>query len=216
MSESLMTNKYCYLEEPEWTALYRSLTQDTTFLNDRSSLTVNVRSLMFPISGIWHDITQVVKSDQLFDDFAIAALDLRCRNSHQDLLDWMEDYKSYCVKMSLTAPPPQELTMRRELFGAALECLSIVKRLLATVCDVERSKLEKETQALAQLILDLQKQPSPKHSWLFAGHEVGVATTIIVTKDEWEGDFTYDSEYERRMASRTRYNMWDNTLRSMG
>lgn len=187
--------------------------QETDFLTDRSSLTVNVRSLMFELPGLWHDVGETLTGPQLFDDEAMLALEIRCRNSHVGFINWMEDYKSHCVRMSLAATPCSELAMRRELFGAALECLTIVKRLLASVCDREREKLEVEAQALAHLILDLQKQPSPKHSWLFSGHEVGVAYTVMLTKDQWEGSFTYDSEYDRRMASRLRYNTWSNTLR---
>ena len=168
---------------------------------------------MFPIPGLWNDIGEAVAGDELFDDYALGALETRCRTSHESLIDWMEDYKAHCVMMSLASPPQQELTMRRELFGASLECLSLIKRLLATVCDAERVKLENETQALANLILELQKQPSPKHSWLFSGHEVGVAYTCMLTKDQWAENITYDSEYEQRMASRNRYNTWSNTLR---
>jgi hypothetical protein len=76
--------------------------------------------------------------------------------------------------------------------------------------------LERETQGLAHLVLDLQKQPSPKHSWLFSGHEVGVAYTVMLTKDQWEGGFEYSSDTERRLAIRTRYNTWSNTLRMTG
>jgi hypothetical protein len=116
----------------------------------------------------------------------------------------MEDYKGHCVKLSLTTPPPSEIAMRRELFGASLECLVLVKRILATVCDQERVKLETEIQALAHLILNLQKQPSSSHSWLFSGHEVGIAYTVMLTKDQWEGHYTYESEEERKLATRTR------------
>ena len=216
MSESLVANTHCYLEQPEWIDLYRSIVQDSDYLTDRSTLTVNVRLQMFSLPGIWRDIADVVTGPLLFDDHALAELECRCRTAHKDFIDWMEDYKAHCVKMSLASPPPQELAMRRELFGAALECLAILKRLSSTVCDAERLKLEIEAQALAHLILDLQKQPSPKHSWLFSGHEVGVAYTVMLTKDQWEEDVSSCTLYERKMASRTRYNTWSNTLRMTG
>ena len=162
--------------------LYESLAQEKDYLDDRSPLTIQVRKNMFPLSGLWCDLGEVVTGPQLFDDDALASLTMRCRKLHQDYIDWMEDYKAHCVKMSFTTPPPREITMRRELFGACLECLILVKRLLATVRDDEREKLETECQALAHLILDLQKQPSSSHSWLFSGHEVGIAYTVMLTK----------------------------------
>ena len=199
-----MSGTPCYLEEPEWMGLYRSLAQDKDYLDDRSTLTINIRALMFSLPRLWHDVSEVVLGPQLFDDDALTTLATRCRDIHQRYIDWMEDYKSHCVRLSLATPPPSEIAMRRELFGASLECLVLVKRMLATVRDHERVRLETETQALAHLILDLQKQPSSKHSWLFSGHEVGIAYTIMLTKDQWEGHYTYESEEERKLAIRTR------------
>lgn len=213
ISECLVSNSPCYLEEPAWTELYKSIIQEKDFLDDRSALTVNLRCLMFPMSGLWHDVGKVITGPKLFDDEALATLAYRCRKLHKEDIDWMEEYKAHCVRLSLATPPPEEIAMRRELFGAALECLILVKRLLATVCDDERERLETETQALAHLILDLQKQPSTKHSWLFAGHEVGIAYSAILTKDQWDGTCAYASDEERRLAIRDRYSSWNNTLR---
>lgn len=102
--------------------------------------------------------------------------------------------------------------MRRELFGTSIESLILAKRLLATVCEPERIKLEGETQALAHLIFDLQKQPSPKHSWLFTGHETGVSQTVLDTREQWE-EVVVGSEMERKLVMRQRYMRWSRILR---
>lgn len=196
--------------------LYLSLARESGYLDDRSPLTIKIRSLMFPIPGVWYDIGETISGPQLFDNDKLASLAARCRKLHQSYIDWMEDYKAHCVRLSLATPPPHEIAMRRELFGASLECLVIIKRLLASVCDEERERLETECQALAQLILDLQKQPSAKHSWLFSGHEVGIAYTVMLTKDQWEDNTVYESDEARRLAARVRYNTWSNTLRMTG
>jgi hypothetical protein len=216
VTECLVNNTPCYLEEDEWMALYRSLIQDTEFLHNRSSLTIGLRSMMVSLPGLWHDVGELITGPGLFDDSELAFLEHRCRRHHKDYVGWMEDYKAHCVRLSLAAPPPSELALRRELFGSALECLILTKRLLAAVCDHDRVSLELETQALAHLIIDLQKQPSSANSWLFTGHEYGVAYTVMLTKDQWEDNFSYMSDMERRMAVRTRYNTWSNTLRMAG
>ncbi|TKA79030.1 hypothetical protein B0A55_03153 [Friedmanniomyces simplex] len=186
VSECLMNNTHCYLEQTEWIALYTSLSLESNFLTDRSPLAVSLRVTMFELPGIWHDVGEAINDANFYDDWPLSALEARCRKAHKELLDWLEQYKAHCVRLSLAQPPASELSLRRELFGSALECLAIVKRLLCTVCEAERRSLEVETQVLAHLILDLQKQPSPKHSWLFSGHEVGVAYTVLLTKDQWE------------------------------
>lgn len=213
LTQALVTNNHCYLEEPEWAALYESLILDTKYLHDRSTLTISIRILMFPLPGLWHDMGVVVNSEQLFDDEAMRALEERSRELQQKCLAWMEDYKSHCVRMSLLSPPPQELALRRELFGTSLECLMLLKRLIATVCDADREQLEVEGQALAHLLLELQEQPSPGFSWLFSGHEVGIAYATIHTKEEWAGSFFYGTEEERRLAQRNRFNAWSAFLR---
>ena len=197
---------------------------------------------MFPLPGLWYDTNIVMNCDQLFDDLALYELKQRCIESQRDYLRWMEDYKSHCVRLSLAKPPQEELDLRRELFGTALEGLLLVKRLLATVSDEQREGLEPQTQALAKLLLELQEHPGPKFSWLFSGHEVGMSTyrfyvclryifcratglmlfflrgagiayTAIHTTTDWEGPFIYSSEYDRRIASRNRFNTWSKQMR---
>ena len=214
VSECLVDGTACYLEEPDWMELYLSLAQESHYLNDRSPLTTKVRSLIFPVPRVWHDVEEVMKGPQLFNDSALASLTHRCRKLQQSFLDWTEDYKAHCVRLSLAVPPLQEINMRRELFGVSLECLILIKRLLATVCDRDRVKLESETQALAHLLLDLQNHPASKHSWLFTAHEIGIAQIAIVTKDQWESEDQYESDEERRLASRERYTTWSNILRT--
>lgn len=110
-------------------------------------------------------------------------------------------------------PSKREIDLRRETFGAALECIIIVKRLLATVCDKDRLRLELEGQAIGKLIMELQDQPLAKHSWLFTGHEVGVAQVSIMTRDAFEEDCSGQTWEEQRLATRKRYMLWSGTLR---
>lgn len=51
VSESLLANEPCYLEEPKWMALYLDMIQESDFLTDRHPLTLNVRAVMFKLPG---------------------------------------------------------------------------------------------------------------------------------------------------------------------
>lgn len=51
VSESLLENVPCYLEEPKWMALYLGLAQASDFLTDRHPLTLNIRAAMFKLPG---------------------------------------------------------------------------------------------------------------------------------------------------------------------
>lgn len=157
---------------------------------------------------------ECISGPGLFDNEELAPLESRCRKAHDALLDWMDDYKSHCVRSSLTMPSSQELAMRRELLGIAVECLAIVKRMLISTNDKNRERLEPEAQATARSLLVLQEQHSPRHSWIFTEHEVGIAQSIISTKEEWGAPFAYASEYEGKLASRKRYLTWSGMFRS--
>jgi hypothetical protein len=135
------------------------------------------------------------------------ALLSRCFDAHQQPLDWIEEYQSYCTRMSPVSPSPQELALRRELYDTAIECLIVVKRLLeAIIYTDELLAIEVEVQALVQSLLDLQKQPSPKHSSLFMGHAMGVTRSVLLTRHQWESPIPhYYSCAQRRLASRKRY-----------
>ncbi|KXL43060.1 MAG: hypothetical protein FE78DRAFT_72870 [Acidomyces sp. 'richmondensis'] len=150
---------------------------------------------MFSLPSLWHDVGEAVNGLLTYVHVDMASLEKRCRIVH-------------------TRVPESELALRRELFGSAMECLVVVKRLLATVCEPDRRSLETETQALAHLIIDLQAQPSPKYSWLFSGQEVGVAHTALLTKDSWEEDMSDKNLNEQNLATRVRYNTWSSTLRT--
>ncbi|KAK0255297.1 hypothetical protein LTR91_018871 [Friedmanniomyces endolithicus] len=216
VSECLMNNTHCYLEQREWSALYTSLSLDSDVLTDRSPLAISLRVTMFELPGIWHDVGEAVNGADFDEIWPPTAVEARCRRSHQELLDWLAQYHAHSIRFSFTQSPPSELSIRRELYGSALECLAIVKRLLCTVCEPERRPLEAETQTLAHLLLDLQKQPGPAHSWLFSGHELGVAYTILLTKDQWADTLKGRDSHDAKIAVRTRYNNWCNTLRMPG
>lgn len=173
VSEALLSDTHCYLAQPQWTALYRSLAKERSTLTDRSPLVIESRWPQFKVSGLWHDVGVAVNGPQLFCAEVIRPLQQRCRESHGEFLAWMESYKVHCVKASFSTPSIEELHLRRQIFGAVLECTCLVKRLLATVCDEERIALEAGTQAVALLLLELQNGSLPKHSWLFTGHEAG-------------------------------------------
>lgn len=214
ISESLIHNTHCYLEQIQWQTLYKSLIQQSQFLTNRSPLAINLRLTMFSLPSLWHDVGEAVNGLLTYVHVDMASLEKRCRIVHSELIQWLESYKDHCVYLSLARVPESELALRRELFGSAMECLVVVKRLLATVCEPDRRSLETETQALAHLIIDLQAQPSPKYSWLFSGQEVGVAHTALLTKDSWEEDMSDKNLNEQNLATRVRYNTWSSTLRT--
>ena len=164
---------------------------------------------------LWHNIDIALKGPELFNQEVQQGLRAQCATVHQNFIDWMEDYDAYCMSQSHLTPSPHESAIRRELKGVAMECLMIVKRLLASVWDEKREALEIEAQVLARSLLELHNLPSPKHSWLFMEHEVGVVQSILPTTRQWQDPLSYASEYEKKIETRARYAAWTGLLQPM-
>ncbi|KXT12787.1 hypothetical protein AC579_1806 [Pseudocercospora musae] len=209
LSEALFNNHSCCLETPEWKSLYMSTVQETEHLTERSELVLNARKHMFPLPRLWRDVGAALTSNDLFNDNVLRGLEKRCRSAHGNFLAWLEEYKCHCVARSFIQPSQLEMNLRRETFGAVLECLLITKRLITSLSESDRLNMECETQAIAKLIMDLQDQPMPKHSWLFAAHEIGVAQVCFATKEIFE----QDSPENQKLAMRNRYMAFSGALR---
>lgn len=162
-------------------------------------------------TGLSRDVSDVVFSDQLFDQDTVAELATRAEALQDELYKWIEDYKVHCVRMSLVMPTKKDIATRREIFGTSLECLILTKRLIATVQDSARIRLESEVQAIANAIVELQQQPPSENSWLFTGHETDVAHAAQNTRGSWMEDVICDT-VRRSLATRSRYLTWSNAL----
>jgi hypothetical protein len=196
-TEALMNNESCYLEQPEWMALYESLIQETPWLTDRSEIVIRIRMRILSLTSVLPAVTAALNPSCDRDEGTLLTLELKARETHTAILQHLESYKAHVVRTSMAHAPQSELALRREVFGTALEVLCVYKRILASFCEAERLQLEVEAQALAALIFDLQKQPAPRHSWIYSAHEKGVAAVIQMTQGEWERDLSAVSGSER-------------------
>lgn len=168
---------------------------------------------MFQVPGLWHDVDGLIRVDSDMDDFQTAKVKLRCQECHASYLAWLDAYQEYCVASSLRIPSGAEVLLRRQTFSSVLECLIIMKRLLATIDQEERLKLETETQALALLLRSIHVESCPRFSWLFTGHELGVANSIIATREAFQEHTTDESTQDQLHSRRRRYILWNDSLR---
>jgi hypothetical protein len=214
-TEALMNNSPCYLEQPEWMALYESLIQETPWLTDRSEIVIRIRMRILSLTSVLPAVTAALKPDS-YDEGTLLTLELKARETHAAILQHLESYKAHVVRTSMAHAPQSELALRREVFGTALEVLCVYKRILASFCEAERAQLEVEAQALAKLIFDLQKQPAPRHSWIYSAHEKGVAAVIQETREEWERDASEVGAGERWRVACERWARFNRFIHAPG
>jgi hypothetical protein len=168
---------------------------------------------MFSVPGLWQDVDAIIRGDEYANNSRLAEVGIRCRRCHAAYLAWLEEYQGYCVASSLRIPTGSEILLRRQTFSSVTECLIVIKRLLATINEHDRMKLETETQALALLLREIYVESCPRFSWLFENHEAGVAESIFATKALFEEDTMNNSPEEQLQKSRARYLHWNNLLR---
>lgn len=211
LTRALYEQKECYLEQPEWMRLYESLIEETPYLTDRSAVVIRIRIRMLSLASMLCETTKAM-DPSTYDEGLLLVLELKVREIHHGLLKALEDFKAYIFRMSMASAPESELALRREIFGTALECLCVYKRILASFCEDERLQLEKEAQQLAVAIMELQKQPAPRHSWIYSSHEKGVAASIQLTREDWERDLSDATPEEKRIAACRRWREFNSYL----
>ncbi|KAM3413519.1 hypothetical protein BST61_g11508 [Cercospora zeina] len=209
VSEALHNNTYCVLlAGPKWTALYESLTANTEELTERHELVINARKLISPLPGLWHDVRKTLTMQHEIEDQTLLQLNGRCQTLHSQYLAWREMYKEYCASRSLSVPTEQEMFVRRETYGQALESLLIVKLLLGTVTADAKAMAEK-IQALAMDIMELQKQPGPR----YLGSSRERKWVAEATSDNFLENLSELDVEERVIGMRKRYMSWSGMLR---
>jgi hypothetical protein len=192
-TEALMKNERCYLEQPKWMCLYESMIQDDTpWLTDRSGVVIRIRMRTLNLCSTLIDTTEAMDPETYAPDLLFMT-ELKARQNHTSLTKSLEEYKAHVLQTSMSPVPQFELALRREVYGTALECLCVYKRVLASFCESERLVLESEAQALASQTLELHTLPAPRHSWLYTEHEKSVADVIRLTRTEWEQDLRHVS-----------------------
>lgn len=207
-TEAMYRHEACYLESPEWMRLYESFVQPAdTWLSDRSELVIRIRLQMLRLNGLLIDVTQVMDPDRTHDAFLLLRTELVIRQSHKILNEAIADYKAHVVRTSIMSPPASEFDKRREIYGTALECLLLYKRMLGTLCEAQRLPLEIETLAHANELIRLNKhQPNSNYSWIYTSQEQGLAQLILLTTHEWSEELALLSAKEKQVESWERWN----------
>jgi hypothetical protein len=207
-SEAFYRGEPCYLAQPEWMKLYVSLAEETPSLTERSPLIIRIRKAFLYSSGLFVDTSLALSVDGQVDPGFALTLELKIRAFHQDLLNCLEDYKAYMVRMASIRPPELALADGSGTFETILGCLCVYKRMLAALCEAERLHLEAECQALVVLSLQAHEQPAAKHSWLHTELGHSVALILQYTRSSWEEDSTGRSAPDQRIASCKRWEIF--------
>lgn len=188
MTEALLNNERCFLEQPAWKDVLRSVTTpDAPLISDRSSIVVELMVLKCNIPGLCVDVTNMICHQADPDPSFIIEIACRIHQLRVDLLKWHGQYENILRNAPAILPGTAEFDRRCKVFATYLSCMIISSRLLGSISPTERSELEEETQVLTgqMLALELEVKNASLQTYLFMAQTLGVSHATIKTSELW-------------------------------
>ncbi|TAQ84040.1 hypothetical protein B7494_g7626 [Chlorociboria aeruginascens] len=207
MTECLLNNERCFLEQDIWQAVFQSLiNKEDSPIADRSEIVITLFKFKSFIPGLVMDVTNLICHTPSVSAEAIIELTSRIRAHRSRFLLWLSRWKALVDCAPYMTPGSAEFDRRSKVFATYLSCHMLSNRLLAAVSAMERKELEKETQCLAgqMLKLEVEVKTSDSSACLFMAQTMGVAGATRASP-EW-GDV--DENVEGPLIERKKFERW--------
>lgn len=188
MTEALLTNQHCFLEQDVWKDVLRSVKSPSApLISDRSSIVVDLMILKCNIPGLCVDVTSMICHQPDPDPSFIIESACRIHLLRVDLLKWHTRYEELLRAAPAIVPGTAEFDRRCKVFATYLSCMIITSRLLGAISPTERSELEEQTQLLTAQMLDLEVEvkSASLQTYLFMSQTLGVSHATIATSEIW-------------------------------
>ena len=186
MTECLLNNERCFLEQKPWKAVMRSVIEESPTITDRSEIVVELLCLKANIPGFCVDITNIICGPDR-DLGHINKIAIRLRHQRAGLLKWHCSYESILNWVPHICPGSPQYDGHCKVFATYLSSIIISTRLLAAISPSERPELEEETQGYANQMedLELEVKSASAQTALFMAQTLGVAQAAKATAQDW-------------------------------
>jgi len=187
MTEALLNNERCFLEQDAWKEVMRSVIVEDALISDRSDIVIELMVLKSNIPGFFVDITNIILSESYPNYAHINQTACKIHQLRVDLFKWHSSYEFLLSCAPKIRPGSAEYDRRCKVFATYLSCVIITSRLLGAISPTERVELEEVTQILAGQMLDLELEVKSTSSaaCLFMAQTLGVAQATIATSEDW-------------------------------
>ncbi|CAG8971900.1 hypothetical protein HYALB_00007816 [Hymenoscyphus albidus] len=189
MTECLLNNERCFLEEKRWQKVFHSLiVRDGFQISDRSEITITLIMLKAFLPGFYHDATNIIYADALPEVDTVDDLISGVRRILNKLYEWHDRYVTVLSYYPKLNPGSVEYDSACKVFSTYLTCIMAGSRLLGIFSPNERASFEERTQEAAAEVneLDLEVRSVSKHTCVFLAQSRGTAQSIIATREEWQ------------------------------
>lgn len=188
MTEALINNERCFLEQRAWKTVLRSvIVPNSPLISDRSSIVVELMLLKCNIPGLCVDVTNMICHQNDPDSAFIIEIACKIHQLRVDLLKWHGQYESILRNAPPILPGTAEFDRRCKVFSTYLSCMIISSRLLGAISPTERSELEEETLVFTRQMLDMEMEikRASLQTYLFMAQTLGVSHATINTSELW-------------------------------
>jgi len=192
MTECVMNNQTCFLEEDAWQEVFRSIIHEEEFLlADRSEITISLIMVKAFLAGSFHDVTNILCVDDGPDPQYIQVVTNNLRRLRANLRKWHCRYTKILLKIPDLSPGTQAYDAHCKIFSTYVTCLMVSSRLLGTISALERADCEDCTQRLADEMfeLTLQTNSESEQTTLFMAQTAGISASVQATHPSWR-EFT--------------------------
>lgn len=186
MTECLLKNERCFLEQPAWQNVMASVIEPDAVITDRSEAVVTLLMNKCRIPGCGVDVTKIICSDDP-SPAIISRTILKIRQLRQNFLNWNEKYETIIANCLDMYPGSANHDSHCKVFANYLSCLMITSRLLVSISPEDRKEVEAYTQWLANEMIELERAVETSPTNLFMAQTLAVANAVIATRGDWGG-----------------------------
>lgn len=208
MTECLLKNERCFLEQKPWQEVMRSVIEEEAIISDRSEAVVTLLMNKCQIPGCALDVTQLICTDIPPEPKDVERIVVKLRQLRKNFLNWNKKYEKTIARCPDMYPGSANHDSHCKVFANYLSCLMVTSRLLAAISLSERRELEEESQWLANEMMELKEQVKCTPTNLFMAQTSAVANAVIATKDDWLGDGEKEMSDEKGLIKRRKLERW--------
>lgn len=191
MTEAILENESCFLENGTWIAVIRSIITDDPNVPERSTVAISLIILMLRIPRLFRDMTTVICSQASPSFTATADLISRARDLRMDLKDWYLTYIGPDDR-PIVGTNPSLSDGSYKLLVLFYLCSIYSNRLNTCINWTEASEIdeiEEQTQLFARTIERFCEGASSFQSSLILAQKLPIAEATIATGDEWQAQW---------------------------
>ena len=219
MTEALLNNTRCFLEEPAWQSVFYSTVLDSEELPDRSDLVISLWTELCVGPGMYKDTTDLICTDMSPDPVVLENLICQVLQHTENLLDWNDRWLAVldtnntkiiqCDEREpyvMSANPDKRL----EIHGTFLSCLVLKYRILVSLAPARFAHLEAECQDIAAQIMRLEERVKTRNpqGGLFMAQTVWVGKATVATKGDFACEFGRCQLRKAGMIERWKFEKW--------